>query len=150
MTDRQLSFIDEMALLLTPWGLQVTPARVYVYLQLRACAVSLDNIATDLSVSKGNASMATRLLERYGIALASRETGSKRVLYSAGSDLGAALRKNIDLLNKKSALIARDIDTVTSPEGRDKLMRLGKFYSRLNEAMEVVVSDFDGSEPGKR
>lgn len=139
LTPAQRQFIDELAQLLMPWGMPLTAARLYGYLQINNDPVSLDEIAADLEVSKSNACTAAKLLESHHNARRLSERGTKRVLYVAGPDPGTPLRKQTDLLGRMAELIASRKDAVASGPARERVARLARFHGDLKAAMEAVI-----------
>ena len=139
LSQPQRHFIDELAMLLLSWGMTITAARLYGYLQLQIGPVSLDEMAADLEVSKSNVCAAAKLLEAHGNARRLGERGSKRVLYVAGDDPGLPLRRQTDLLGMMSALIAERKDDVAEGAARARLTRLAAFHRDLKDAMEGAI-----------
>ncbi len=139
LSQPQRHFIDELAMLLLSWGMTITAARLYGYLQLQIGPVSLDEMAADLEVSKSNVCAAAKLLEAHGNARRLGERGSKRVLYVAGDDPGLPLRRQTDLLGMMSALIAARKDDVAEGAARARLTRLAAFHRDLKDAMEGAI-----------
>jgi len=92
-------FIDDVARLLTPWGVPLTAARLYGYLLLFPEPVSLDRMTDDLAMGKSSASVAARLLEKYRLVLRHSERGSKRVLYEVSEDYDGMLTEQNRLLD---------------------------------------------------
>lgn len=140
LTPTQRQFIDELAVLLVPWGMPITAARLYGYLQLKEEPVSLDEIVADLEVSKSHICTAARMLESHGNVRRLGERGSKRVLYVAGAHPGTPLIKQVTLLSQMSGLIARRKDAVASGKAADRLGRLSEFHADLSRAMENVTT----------
>ncbi len=142
LSPQQHLFIDELAVLLTSWGMTITAARLYGFLQLQDRPVSLDAIAASLEVSKSNACAAAKLLETHGNARRQSERGSKRVLYSIGDDPGTPLRRQTELLGMMSALIAARKDEVADGVARERLARLSAFHNDLRNAMQGAISAY--------
>jgi DNA-binding transcriptional regulator GbsR (MarR family) len=138
-TKAQTQFIDDLARLLTPWGMPVTAARLYAFLQLQNEPVSLDEIAQALQVSRSNAFTAARLLESHGNARRLGERGTKRILYVAGQDPGAPLRRHTELLDQMARLISERNDSVATGEARKRLDRLAVFHAKFKAALEQVI-----------
>src|ERR1700746_3998003 len=92
-------FIEDMARLLSPWGVPPVAARLYGYLLLCPRPASLDQITEDLGISKSRASVAARLLVSYTLARRHREPGTKRALYAAADDYQAMIRQQNQLLD---------------------------------------------------
>lgn len=142
LSKQQRHFIDELAMLLLPWGMPITAARLYGYLQLQDRPVSLDDITADLEVSKSNACAAAKLLETHGNARRQGERGSKRVLYTAGDDPGTPLRRQTELLGMMSALIAERKDEVATGAARERLAHLSAFHNDLRNAMQSAIQSY--------
>lgn len=140
LTEDQSRFIDELAALVAPWGMSMTAARLYAYLQLRTEPASLDEIAADLEVSKSNASTAARLLEEVGNARRLGVRGSKRVCYVAGPAPGGGLRRQAALLGLMAELIMRRRN-VAEGIARERLEDLARFHEKLKGAMEYVLAN---------
>lgn len=139
LSKQQRHFIDELAMLLIPWGMPITAARLYGYLQLQDKPVSLDDISAALEVSKSNACAAAKVLETHGNAKRQGERGSKRVLYTIGDDPGTALRRQTELLGMMSDLIAERKDEVAEGIARERLARLSAFHAGLRDAMLSAI-----------
>ena len=60
LTQAELQFIRDVASVFVPMGMPASVARVYGYLLLKQIPVSLEQIGTDLSLSKGAAWNAAR------------------------------------------------------------------------------------------
>lgn len=140
LSSHQRQFVDELASLLTPWGLPIAAARLYGYLQLQNEPVSLDEIAADLDISKSSACTAARILESHGNARRLGVRGTKRVLYIAGADPGTPLRQQTELLGRMSVLIASRKDAVAKGAARERLRRLSEFHADLKQAMQMAIS----------
>ncbi len=140
LTPEQRQFIEELAVLLVAWGMPITAARLYGYLQLKEEPVSLDEIVADLEVSKSHVSTAARMLESHGNIRRLAERGSKRVLYVAGAHPGTPLIKQVMQLHQMASLIARRKEGVASGKAAARLDRLSQFHADLSRAMESVTT----------
>jgi len=85
----QRGFLEDMGQLMVAWGIPRNTGRIYAYLLLQSAPAGLDRIAEDLEMGKSGASVATRQLVQFGLARASGERGSRRVLYEALHNLEA-------------------------------------------------------------
>jgi DNA-binding transcriptional regulator GbsR (MarR family) len=135
----QVRFIDDLSALLTAWSMPANAARLYGYLQLMNDPVGLDDIARDLEISKSNACTAAKVLETHGNARRVTERGTKRVLYVAGDDPGAPLRKQAETLGRMARLIAARKSVVATGAAEQRLARLSAFHGDLQCAMEAVI-----------
>lgn len=91
-----LGSIDRMS---DSFGLNGFVAKLYGYLYLNAKALSLDEIAEGLGVSKGNVSINIRELEKWGAVRKVWVRGSRKDYYEAEPDI-----KKVCLSKLKSAL----------------------------------------------
>jgi predicted DNA-binding transcriptional regulator len=143
LSSEQGQFVDRLASLLTTWSLSPNAARLYGYLQLMNEPVSLDDIATDLEISRSHAHTAARMLEAHGNARGMTTRGSKRIVYVCGDDPGTPLRPQAAALGSMSDLIAASAPQVATGKAAERLARLGSFHRRLQQAMQEVI----GSQP---
>jgi DNA-binding transcriptional regulator GbsR (MarR family) len=139
LSPEQVQFIENLASLLTTWSLSPNAARLYGYLQLKNEPVSLDDIATDLEISRSHAHTAARMLETAGNARAMATRGSKRIVYVCGDDPATPLRPQAAALGKMSELIAASASHVATGEAAARLAHLGNFHARLRGAMQDVI-----------
>lgn len=112
--DAQRSFFNDFGQLFARYGLAVTFGRVFALLLVSEGPLSLDEIAQQLEVSKSAISVATRDLERAGVARRLGEPGSRRVLYEAGDDMVPTfeaqftrVHQSLVLLHKADAWVPR-------------------------------------------
>jgi biotin operon repressor len=148
LSKQQRHFIDELAMLLIPWGMPITAARLYGYLHLQDGPVSLDEISAALEVSKSNVCAAAKVLETHGNAKRQSERGTKRVLYIIGDDPGTSLRRQTELLGMMSDLIAERKDEVAEGMPRERLARLSVFHKDLRNAMLGAIQTFRENQKG--
>lgn len=137
-------FIDDVARLLTPWGVPQTAARLYGYLLLSAEPVSLDRITADLEMSKSSASVAARLLEQYTLARRHGERGSKRALYAVSENYEGMLTEQNRLLMSLAELMQAGAGGVASGPAAARLEEMAAFYLAIREAMETTLRRWRG------
>ena len=139
LSDAERRFVEDMARLLTPWGVPQTAARLYGYLLLRAEPVSLDRMAADLQISKSGASVAARLLEMYTMVRRHGQRGSRRVLYEASDNYKGMLTAQNRMLEAGAALLRAGARDVASGKARERLEEMADFYLVTRDAMEDVL-----------
>jgi len=138
-------FMDEMALLMTPWGWPRNVGRMYGYLLLCDRPVTLDKIAADLRIAKSNASVAARTLEQFGNARRHSEPGSKRIYYSAPDALSGPFASKTDLLDRIVRLLAAHRDIGRTDEVSDRLEGMSAFYRDMRDAIQSVIDRHAGA-----
>lgn len=141
--DRNDPFIEALERLIVPMGMPPIAARMQGYIMLCPEPVSLDEIVDGLRVSKSSASVAARLLERYGILRCYTERGTKRVRYGVTEHCAGFLLEQMRSIGTMAALLrdaagARRDDAVTA-----RLKDMGAFYARVHTALEGVLSEGD-------
>lgn len=132
-------FVEDVARLLTPWGVPPVAARLYGHLLLCSGPVSLDQITTDLGISKSSASVAARLLESYTLARRHREPGTKRALYAVADDYEAMILQQNRLLDALAAQLRAGVAIVTSRAASARLDEMADFYRVMRSAMDDAM-----------
>lgn len=129
-TDQQ-RFIEDMAALQTPWGMQPGAATLYAYLLLCEEPVSLDTIAATLGMAKSSVSVAARSLEQLGLTRRHTEPGTKRLRYGASDSYSGLLMAQARLLDDMGRLAAGRANEVASGASLRRLRYLAAFYRKM-------------------
>jgi DNA-binding Lrp family transcriptional regulator len=132
-----VDFVDDLAALLSPWGVPPTAGRLYAYLMLHDRAISLDEIAERLGMSKAGAWNAARFLENSGNIRRSTERGSKRVYFRIIDDMAPCQLEQMRALGAVGRLLASAAPKVSTGETRARLERTGAFCM----AMERMIAE---------
>jgi DNA-binding transcriptional regulator GbsR (MarR family) len=135
--------------------------RLYGTLMLHPDALSLDDIADKLDISKGSVSMNMRSLERWGLAKEVWVRGDRKKYYKAESDLWQVIRNVLGSRERREVQLALQVlaDSVhklqtaheeLSPEERELAMfyleRIGElqsFFQFAQMALETVLGGQD-------
>lgn len=133
-------FAEDVARLLTPWGVPPVAARLYGHLLLCSRPVSLDQITEALGISKSSASVAARLLESYRLAHRHSEPGTKRALYAVADDYEAMIRQQNRLLASLSDELTAGAEIAASKAVSARLEEMADFYRVMRSAMEDAMS----------
>lgn len=120
-------FIDELASLLAPWGVPATAGRLYGYLMLHDKAVSLEEIAEKLGMSKAGAWNAARFLENSGNIRRHSERGSKRIYFRRIEDMAPCQLDQMRALGAVGRLLMAFAPRIASGEAQARLERTGNF-----------------------
>lgn len=140
-------FREDMARLLTPWGVPPVAARLYGYLLLCPRPVSLDEITEDLEISKSSASVAARLLESYTLARRHSEPGTKRALYAVADDYEAMIQQQNRLLDALSEQLSAGAGIAASKSVSVRLEDMADFYRVMRGAMEDAMRRWKRDRP---
>lgn len=136
----QRRFINDMAALQIPWGMQPAAAHLYAYLLICEEPVSLDDITTTLGMAKSSVSVAARSLEQQGLARRHTETGSKRLRYAASDSYSGFLVAQARLLDDIGRLTAARAPAIASGSTLRRLRYLAAFYRKMSA---TIISRVD-------
>jgi MarR family len=120
-------FMDDLGHLYARYGLSVTFGRAFALLLLSDQPISLEDLATQLEISKSAVSVAARELERVGVARRLTSPGSRRVLYEANDDV-APLFQGMFARVRLSLPVFQAAESIASP---------GRATQRLRELVEL-------------
>lgn len=135
------------------WGLKEAMGRIYGLLYLTPGALSLDEIADMLGMSKGSVSIHIRDLEGMGMVHKIWNVGSRRDYYEAETDFWAIAKGIFKYREKKEfdqALVsvkesmkmveAADPDhaNTTARFYRQRLIEMEKFFGTLDKLVDAV------------
>ena len=138
----QWQFIDELAELLYPWGMQPGVARLYGLLLLQPEPVGLDDIVKALAISKSTASVTARQLERAKLVKRHAVRGSKRVLYSVANDNTATVTDQALMLGSFAALLEKAAIATDSNPVAARLRKTAGFCDAMRGVMEEAIHTF--------
>ena len=86
-TDTVQQFVEAWGAMGALWGINRSVARVHALLMATEGALSLDEIAEKLQISKGNASMSLRELRTFGVVRQVEVPGDRRDFYVTEPDV---------------------------------------------------------------
>lgn len=141
MTAEQQRFIEDLAALLVPWGMQPSQASLYAYLLIADAPVDLDTIAADLGMAKSSASVAARVIEHYGLARRYGEPGTKRVRYGASDSYSGPVLAQASLMGDIGRLVEARARTVAQDDTLRRLRYLGAFYRKMEASIAGRVAE---------
>lgn len=81
------NFIESWGTMGSVWGINASTARVHALLMVSTDPMSLDALATRLSISRGNASMCLKELRSWGVIRLIKEPGDRRDYYVSEADV---------------------------------------------------------------
>ena len=137
MTSDQQRFIDDMVVLMQPWGMTAAVSRLYGYLLLQAEPASLDRMCEQLGISKSTASVAARQLEVSKLVRRHSERGSKHDLYSITEGGLAAIHAQVTMLGELGDLMQRNLGTTNSDAAAKRMEKI----SRVCFAMQSLIQE---------
>jgi DNA-binding transcriptional regulator GbsR (MarR family) len=139
--------VDAVGNVIEFWGFKRNQGRVWALLYLRGIPLSAQELEDQLDLSKGAVSMLVRDLERWGVILRVRHTGSSSWHYRAETDLIRMVTRVIE--EREAGFISRiraDLSEARRLAGaahvsKDKLSRLDRMNA-LATASEKAVRLF--------
>jgi DNA-binding MarR family transcriptional regulator len=140
----QWQFIDDLAELLYPWGMQPGVARLYGLLLLQPDPVGLEGICGALAVSKSTASVTSRQLERAKLVKRHAVRGSKRVLYSVVDNNAATVAEQALMLGNFATLLTKAAVAADSSAVAARLRKTAGFCDAMQGVMEEAIHKFSG------
>jgi DNA-binding transcriptional regulator GbsR (MarR family) len=143
-------FADRFASLFESDGQPPIAGRIFGLLLLSDDALSLDELAGALDVSKASASTNARLLAQFGLLEQVHREGSRRDYYRMAPDLferSMALR--LSRWRRFTELIGEGRRTlpVASPEVRDRLEQYESAFSYMADAIARAMGQWRGVPP---
>lgn len=148
LTLEERRFIDQMSAVLVPWTVPAAAGRIYAYLMLCEEPMSLDEIGAALELSKANASVMTRLLEKHGMAVRHSVPGTKRVLYGTPHNFAALVMEKARLMDALGTLMQQGAAATSSDTVRQRLQNMADFHLSMRDVIEAAVRRLDASVPG--
>ncbi len=138
-------------------GFNEVMGRLYGILLMSPEAMSLDDLASSLKISKGSVSMNMRSLERWGMAEEVWVRGERKKYYTAESDLWKVIRNILNSRERREVTMAIQVlnesieklqkaEMELSPEDRelatfylDRISDLQAFFQFAQMALETVL-----------
>ena len=140
-------YIEKMGMLWEAEGLPRIAGRILGFLTLQPAAVSLDDMATALGVSKASVSTDARHLERLTFIERVGRPGDRRDYYAIAEDMPARvvslklgeLQRLQDVLSDVSAL------PITDAVVHARLVKFGAFQEHLLTLMRTLLAELQGA-----
>lgn len=136
-------YVERMGLLWEAEGLPRIAGRILGYLTLQPVAVSLDDMATALGVSKASISTDARHLERLTFIERVGRPGDRRDYYAIAEDMPARViaLKLSELQRLQDVLVDVTALPITDAAVRDRLARFGAFHGHVLSLMRGLLDD---------
>jgi DNA-binding transcriptional regulator GbsR (MarR family) len=140
-------FTDRLAVLFENDGLPPIAGRIFGLLLLSEGALSLDELAEDLGVSKASASTNARLLAQLGVVKQVRRTGSRRDFYRMVPDLfERSMAQRLARWQRFTEAIGEGRRTLplASVEVRERLEQYESVFSYMVDAIGLALAQWRG------
>ena len=80
-------FIEAWGAMGVLWGINRSMARVHAFLLMQSSSIELDEVAKQLHISRGNASMCLKELRNWGLIRRMHQSGDRRDFYMVEPDV---------------------------------------------------------------
>ncbi len=132
-------FVENWGSMGVLWGINRSMARIHAFIMLSEDPVDLDTVATELNISRGNASMSLKDLRNWGVILRQNVPGDRRDFYVAEPNVLkmffriATERKKREFDPALEAVreVLEEGDSAVSPNVKERL-------ERMESTMEVM------------
>jgi DNA-binding transcriptional regulator GbsR (MarR family) len=136
-------------------GFNRTLGQIYALLYLNSSALSLGEIAEELGVSKGNVSLNTRLMERWGLIKQVNRAADRRDYYEVEIDFWKVIqgilqgreRKKINDIGNLLAKSLKDVEKMKGSEAdkdaqfyRERLQHMLEFYELFDQLFSALLA----------
>ena len=142
-------FIQTWGALGSQWGINKTMAQIHALLMVSPEALSMEDIMSELHISRGNASMNLRSLIDWGIIFKEYKAGERREYFVAEGNIDELARKIAKERSKREIKpTLRVLEEVTNLEDTDtkeaahfkaKTAELYEFVSRADSMLEKIT-----------
>jgi DNA-binding transcriptional regulator GbsR (MarR family) len=150
MDPQTTRFTDRLAALFETDGQPPIAGRIFGLLLLSEDALSLDELADTLGVSKASASTNARLLAQLGLIEQVRRQGSRRDYYRMAPDLfERSMAQRLSRWRRFTEVIGEGRRTLPleSPEVRQRLEQYEKGFSYMADAIGRAMAQWRGNTP---
>ena len=131
-------FIQAWGTLGTSWGINKTMAQIFALLLITPEKLSVEDIMSELSISRGNASMNLRALMDWNLVDKSTKKGERKEFFHCDRDVWALSRKVAEeRKNREIKPILKVLNKVNMLEN-DNTAETREFKRVTGELMEIV------------
>lgn len=140
LSDSQRRVVDEFGQLYARYGMTPTFGRVFALLLVSDSPLSLDEIVVQLGISKTQASVATRDLERVGGANRLSTRGSRRILYEASDNFESIFEAQFNRVRESLEKLKHAEQVLQQGRGRDRLVTMKELHEFwLDETQDLMT-----------
>ena len=144
-------FVEGMGEISRFWGFSPVMGQMYGALYLSAEALTADQIAVELAISKGNVSMTLKNLDRWGMIYKARRKGDRKEYYEAEPNFIKIFinimseRRNRDF-NRSLGTVAECLDCLAKIDKtkeavfiRERLSNIHRFFKTLDASVMTLL-----------
>ena len=142
-------FIQTWGALGSQWGINKTMAQIHALLMVSPEALSMEDIMSELHISRGNASMNLRSLIDWGIIFKEYKAGERREYFVAEGNIDELARKIAKERSKReikpTLRVLEEVSNLTDTSSKEaahfkaKTAELHEFVSRADSMLEKIT-----------
>ncbi|WP_437582577.1 GbsR/MarR family transcriptional regulator [Paramicrobacterium sp. CJ85] len=141
MNGEQATFVNAMGDTLAAWNLSRATGRVYGYLLLQAEPSRSEDLRSELSLSSGAVSTATRELVAWGLARTIPQSGSRRLLVEAAGGFEQLLAASHERTRTFIRTLQDARELTESEDAAQRLSDVTELFSSYLDAGERVLRE---------
>jgi predicted transcriptional regulator len=140
LPEAQRRYIDDQAQVFARYGLPLTTGRVLGLLLVTDNPVTLDDIASQLQVSKSGASTAARDLQRNGLVRRLATRGSRRIVYEATDSMEPVFESTVIRIRDGLAMVRKGLPLLSAGKARTRMKLMEDLYEFWLGEMEAIIN----------
>ncbi|MCB0439311.1 MAG: MarR family transcriptional regulator, partial [Mangrovimonas sp.] len=138
-------FVQTWGALGSQWGINKTMAQIHALLMVSNEPVSMEDIMTELQISRGNASMNLRALMDWGLVYKEYKAGERREFFTAEKDLDELAVKIAKERSKReikpTLKVLKEVSSLDTPQTEEEkhfVEQTTKLYDFVLKADNVL------------
>jgi DNA-binding transcriptional regulator GbsR (MarR family) len=147
LTEQEREFVEAMGRHFEADGVPRIGGRMFGFLLLREAPCSLDDLVTELDISKASASTNARLLEEWALIRQTSVPGDRRDYYAAVPDQTRTLEFRLTRVRELGSLFRSGAASAPSPEVTRRLTSMARFNDEAIAALEPLLARWRAGEP---
>ena len=143
--EAKTKFVQTWGALGSQWGINKTMAQIHALLMVSNEPVSMEDIMTELQISRGNASMNLRALMDWGLVYKEYKAGERREFFTAEKDLDELAVKIAKERSKReikpTLKILKEVSSLDTPQTEEEkhfVEQTTKLYDFVLKADNVL------------
>ena len=143
--EAKTKFVQTWGALGSQWGINKTMAQIHALLMVSNEPVSMEDIMTELQISRGNASMNLRALMDWGLVYKEYKAGERREFFTAEKDLDELAVKIAKERSKReikpTLKVLKEVSSLNTPQTEEEkhfVEQTTKLYDFVLKADNVL------------
>lgn len=147
MTEQEREFVEAMGRHFEAEGVPRIGGRMFGFMLLRESPCSLDDLVSELDISKASASTNARLLEQWALIRQTSLPGDRRDYYAVIPDQTRTLEFRLNRVRELAALFRAGAAGAPHPDITRRLNSMARFNDEAIAALEPLLARWRTGEP---